>query len=142
HAGLWTEFHLDAAGTVRLLLQDAGMSARQTGRMAQRLLESHTYCMMALLALPLAREVGPAVSRMERELSDIAQTPEGGGRTRRRTGAAEVPVDAGRGGREPGRAHALSLRRGPRLSHPGGAADRGAARAAHRGPTDDRRVHG
>jgi uncharacterized membrane-anchored protein len=74
HARLWTDFHLDADGTVRLLLQDAGMSARQTGRMAQRLLEIHTYCMMALLALPLAREVGPAVSRMERELSDIAQT--------------------------------------------------------------------
>lgn len=73
-ARLCTDFNLDADGTVRLLLQDAGMSARQTGRMAQRLLEIHTYCMMALLALPLAREVGPAVSRMERELSDIAQT--------------------------------------------------------------------
>jgi len=74
---LWTDFNLDADGTVRLLLQDAGMSPRQTGRMAQRLLEIHTYCMMALLALPLAREVGPAVSRMERELSDIAQTLKG-----------------------------------------------------------------
>jgi len=71
---LWTDLNLDADGTVRLLLQDAGMSARQTGRMVQRLLEIHTYCMMTLLALPLAREVGPAVSRMERELSDIAQT--------------------------------------------------------------------
>jgi uncharacterized membrane-anchored protein len=49
-------------------------SARQAGRMVQRLLEIHTYCMTALLALPLAREIGPAVSRMERELSDIAQT--------------------------------------------------------------------
>jgi uncharacterized membrane-anchored protein len=73
-AQLWTDFNLDADGTVRLLVQDMGMSARQTGRIAQRLLEIHTYCMMALLALPLAREVGPAVSRMERELSDIAQT--------------------------------------------------------------------
>jgi len=71
---LWTDFNLDTDGTVRLLMQDAGMSARQTGRMVQRLLEIHTYCMMALLALPLAREIGPAVSRMERELSDIAQT--------------------------------------------------------------------
>jgi uncharacterized membrane-anchored protein len=73
-ARLWTDFNLDADGTVRLLLQDAGMSVRQTGRMVQRLLEIHTYCMIALLALPLAREVGPAVSRMERELADIAQT--------------------------------------------------------------------
>ncbi len=73
-ARLWTDFNLDADGTVRLLMQDGGMSARQTGRMVQRLLEIQTYCMMALLALPLAREVGPAVSRMERELSDIAQT--------------------------------------------------------------------
>jgi uncharacterized membrane-anchored protein len=73
-AQLWTDFNLDADGTVRLLLRDAGMSPRQTGRMAQRLLEIHTYCLMALLALPLAREVGPEMSRMERELSDIAQT--------------------------------------------------------------------
>jgi uncharacterized membrane-anchored protein len=73
-ARLWTDFNLDSDGAVRLLMQDAGMSARQTGRMIQRLLEIHTYCMMALLALPLAREVGPAVSRMERELADIAQT--------------------------------------------------------------------
>jgi uncharacterized membrane-anchored protein len=73
-ARLWTDFDLTPDGMVRLLIQDIGMSARQTGRLVQRLLEIHTYCMMALLALPLAREVGPAVSRMERELSDIAQT--------------------------------------------------------------------
>ncbi|HTO81821.1 MAG TPA: DUF3422 domain-containing protein [Methylomirabilota bacterium] len=72
-AAVWSDLDLDADGTVRLLVHDLGMSPRQTGRMAQRLLEIHTYCMTALLALPLAREIGPAVSRMERELADIAQ---------------------------------------------------------------------
>lgn len=73
-ARLWTDFHLDASGCVRVLVQDLGMSARQGGRLIQRLLEIQTYCMMALLALPLAREIGPAVSRMERELAEVAQT--------------------------------------------------------------------
>lgn len=73
-ARLWTDFDLDASGSVRVLVQDLGMSARQGGRLVQRLLEIQTYCVMALLALPLAREVGPAVSRMERELADVAQS--------------------------------------------------------------------
>ncbi len=72
-AAVWTDLDLDADGTVRVLVHDLGMSPRQTGRMVQRLLEIHTYCMTALLALPLAREIGPAVSRMERELAGIAQ---------------------------------------------------------------------
>jgi uncharacterized membrane-anchored protein len=72
-ARLWTDFDLDAAGRIRLMIQDLGMSPRQSGRLIQRLLEVHTYCIMALLALPLAREVGPAVSRMERALADVAQ---------------------------------------------------------------------
>jgi len=38
---LWTDFNLDTDGTVRLLMQDAGMSARQTADV-QRLLEIHT----------------------------------------------------------------------------------------------------
>ncbi len=73
-ARIWTDFRLDADGAVRLLVKDIGLSPRQTGRIAQRLLEIQTYCMMALLALPLAREIGPAIARMERELADAAQT--------------------------------------------------------------------
>ncbi|MGH6959641.1 MAG: DUF3422 family protein, partial [Dongiaceae bacterium] len=71
-AMLWTDLRLDPDGTVRFLMRDAGMSAAQTGRMVQRLLEIHTYCMMALLALPLAREVGPSLTRIETELADVA----------------------------------------------------------------------
>ena len=43
----------------RLLLIDRGMSPRQAGRMIQRLLEIDTYRLMALLALPVARELTP-----------------------------------------------------------------------------------
>lgn len=73
-ARLWTDFDLDAFGCVRMLVQDLGMSPRQGGRLIQRLLEIQTYCMMALLALPLAREIGPAVSRMEHDLSEAAKS--------------------------------------------------------------------
>ena len=43
----------------------------QAGRIVQRLLEIDTYRIMALLALPVAREAGPLLSASERELAQI-----------------------------------------------------------------------
>src|SRR5215469_9956886 len=43
------------------------------GGLVQRLLEIETYTMMALLALPLAREINPSVSAIERNLTGIAE---------------------------------------------------------------------
>lgn len=70
-AQVWTDFALDAAGVVRLLVQDRGLSPTQAGRLVQRLLEIETYRMMALLALPLARGVAPKLTRMEGRLGDM-----------------------------------------------------------------------
>ena len=70
-AQVWTDFALDTAGAVRLLVQDRGLTPTQAGRLVQRLLEIETYRMMALLALPLAREVAPKITRMERRLGEV-----------------------------------------------------------------------
>jgi len=61
-------------GFGRLLVFDRGMTARQAGRMMQRLLEIDTYRLMALLALPVARSLTPALTTSERELAQITTT--------------------------------------------------------------------
>lgn len=62
-------------GFSRLLVLDGGMTPRQAGRTVQRLLEIDTYRLMAMLALPVAREMTPFLSRSERELAEIDQRP-------------------------------------------------------------------
>jgi uncharacterized membrane-anchored protein len=58
-------------GFSRLLVLDRSMTARQTGRMMQRLLEIDTYRLMALLALPIAHGLTPWLNDAERELAQI-----------------------------------------------------------------------
>jgi uncharacterized membrane-anchored protein len=70
-ATTWTDFRIQADGFSRLLIQDLGMTPTQAGRNLQRLLEIETYRMMALLALPVARELTPVLARYERELAEI-----------------------------------------------------------------------
>lgn len=67
-ADVWTDFRIHADGFARTLVQDRGMAPRQAGRLVQRLLETHTYRNMALLALPLAREIGPEITRIDKSL--------------------------------------------------------------------------
>ena len=66
-----TDFRIHQDGFSRILVRDSGMSRRQAGRMIQRLLELDTYRMLALLALPLARELGPQLSAWEQGLVEI-----------------------------------------------------------------------
>ena len=47
------------------------MTPRQGGRLVQRILEIDTYRMMALLALPVARDLVPELAAYERELSQV-----------------------------------------------------------------------
>ena len=69
-----THFALDDSGFGRLLVFDRSMTPRQCGRMVQRLLEMDTYRMMALLALPVARELGPFLTECEQELAQVTAT--------------------------------------------------------------------
>jgi uncharacterized membrane-anchored protein len=65
-----TDFRVRDDGFSRFLVFDRTLTARQAGRTVQRLLEIDTYRMMALLALPVAREVAPDIHRAELELRE------------------------------------------------------------------------
>ncbi len=66
------DFRIDENGHSRMaVLARPGIGRRRLGRIVQRLLEIETYKAMSMLTLPLARQVATAVSRLDRELSDI-----------------------------------------------------------------------
>lgn len=67
---VFTDFHIHD-GYSRFLLVDQSLTPRQAGRTVQRLLEIETYRTMALLAFPVAKDVGQLVSRAEGELADL-----------------------------------------------------------------------
>ena len=66
-----TDLRIHADGFGRMLVLDRGMTSRQAGRIVQRLLEIDTYRMMALMALPVARELSPFLYKSEAELAEI-----------------------------------------------------------------------
>ncbi len=66
-----TDWRIHGDGFSRVLVHNRSMLPRQAGRMVQRLLEIDTYRVMALLALPVARELGPKLAAYERELAEI-----------------------------------------------------------------------
>lgn len=71
-ASVYTDFRLDAAGFGRQLVCAGAINPRRLGRIVQRLLEIETYRMMALLGLPVAREVAATLHDAERDLADVA----------------------------------------------------------------------
>jgi len=71
-AQVYTDFRLHADGYARQLLSVDGMNPRRLGRTVQRLLEIETYRMMALLGLPVAREVAATLRDAERDLAHVA----------------------------------------------------------------------
>ncbi|MBK1660630.1 DUF3422 family protein [Paracraurococcus ruber] len=73
-AQAYTDFRIHTGGFSRMLVMDSGMSPRQAGRYVQRLLEIDTYRMMALLALPMAREIAPFLTRSEQALAEITNS--------------------------------------------------------------------
>jgi uncharacterized membrane-anchored protein len=64
-----TDFRVRDDGFSRFVIFDQSLTPRQAGRTVQRLLEIDTYRMMALLALPVARELAPIIQRAESDLS-------------------------------------------------------------------------
>jgi uncharacterized membrane-anchored protein len=71
-AQVYTDFRLDAEGFARIVVCAGAMNPRRLGRTVQRLLEIETYRMVALLGLPVAREVAATLHDAERELAQIA----------------------------------------------------------------------
>ncbi len=66
-----TDFRIRPDGFSRLLVLDRSLRPRQAGRAMQRLLEIDTYRLMALLTLPIARQLAPTLSAAEGELAEI-----------------------------------------------------------------------
>jgi uncharacterized membrane-anchored protein len=70
-AAIWTSFRLHSDGFGRFLVYNLDLSDFQAGRTVQRLLDLETYRLLALLALPEAKEIGPRAARLDKELSVI-----------------------------------------------------------------------
>ena len=81
-AWIFTDFKIDN-GFSRFLVLNDSMTQRQTGRTVQRLCEIETYRMMALLGLPVAKEVGRWLYTGEKQLADMMD----------RIGQAKSPAD-------------------------------------------------
>lgn len=70
-ASVYSNFRLADSGFVEFLLFNRNLNAYRTGRMVRRLLEIETYRMMALLALPMARETVLKLSSYDRRLAAL-----------------------------------------------------------------------
>ncbi|HJV24155.1 MAG TPA: DUF3422 domain-containing protein [Aromatoleum sp.] len=68
---IWTDFQVGPDGFSRFLVRDTGLREAQMGRLVQRISEIETYLMMALLALPLARQSTARLDRIEEDLSGL-----------------------------------------------------------------------
>jgi uncharacterized membrane-anchored protein len=65
------------ADYVRILVLDHGLGPDRAGALVQRLLELETYRTLALLGLPEAQRLAPAVRRIEAELAAVTQEMRG-----------------------------------------------------------------
>ncbi|MDR2189208.1 MAG: DUF3422 domain-containing protein [Azonexus sp.] len=80
-AWIFTDFMLDN-GFSRFLVLNGGMTLRQAGRTVQRLVEIETYRLMALLGLPVAKEISRWLYGGEKQLAALmdrigqARTPD------------------------------------------------------------------
>jgi uncharacterized membrane-anchored protein len=68
-----TDFQSDPAGFVRILVVDRGLGAERAGALVQRVLEVETYRTFALLGLPEAQRLAPAVRRIETRLAEVTE---------------------------------------------------------------------
>jgi len=68
---VFTDFRIHADGCSRFLVVDRSFTPRQAGRTMQRLFEIEAYRMMALLALPIAREQSARATTVETELASL-----------------------------------------------------------------------
>jgi uncharacterized membrane-anchored protein len=68
---LWSSFRLDADGYLRLIVTDFGLGEARLSRYLQRILEIESYRLLAMLGLPVAREVMATLGELELELDNV-----------------------------------------------------------------------
>lgn len=71
---IYSNFRIGDDGFGRILLINRGLNEYRLGRMVRRLCEIETYRAMALLGLPLAREIGAILPQLDRRLNMLAHT--------------------------------------------------------------------
>jgi uncharacterized membrane-anchored protein len=74
NAEIMGDFYAGNDAYTKFILRIRDATPLEAGRLAQRILEIETYRTMALLALPLARDVSPQLREMEKELTDITHS--------------------------------------------------------------------
>ncbi|WP_295632292.1 DUF3422 domain-containing protein [Novosphingobium sp.] len=72
-ARIASDFRLNADSYGRLLIHDRGLQRDEPGQLIMRLQELGNYRNMALIGLPLAQRLTPAVTRLETRLSELTQ---------------------------------------------------------------------
>jgi len=75
----FADFKIHADGFSRFLMLNSNFTRRQAGRMMQRLFEIETYRLMAMLALPVAREQLRVIAAVERSLAVLTDDIAGQG---------------------------------------------------------------
>jgi len=70
----YTDFRVRADGFARFLVVNRHFTARQAGRMVQRLLEIEAYRMMALLAFPLVPRASLLITESEEALAALTES--------------------------------------------------------------------
>ncbi|MCM8594959.1 DUF3422 family protein [Accumulibacter sp.] len=81
-AWVFTDFTVDDTFSDFLIIDDS-LTPRQAARTVQRLLDIETYRLLALLALPVAREIGGWLGHAEEQLAELVD----------RIGQAQSPTD-------------------------------------------------
>lgn len=82
-AQVFCDWTIKSDGFSRFLVIDKGLREVQSGRLLQRLYEIETYRMMALLALPVARDMNMALDELQDSLGPIMRTMDQGERGHR-----------------------------------------------------------
>lgn len=73
-----TDFQTDSHQRIHMLVQDIRLEPARTGRLLQRLCELETYRNMALLSLPMARELMPKITGLDQQLAAITDRSSNG----------------------------------------------------------------
>ena len=73
-ARAWSDLRTHDDRFSRVFIRDGSMTLGQAGRLVQRLMEINAYRMLALLALPVARQISPRIREVDAALAEITGT--------------------------------------------------------------------